>query len=452
MTDYDLFFRNPNNYIKELLEVGKPKFAWDRGILSKRKIDPIKFSQAYLDTITPWEALCIGSQGTVHYNQDCTTDTPLGVYPTWEAAEDPDNLMEVIYNPWGENEEYCSDLSIPTDQRPVWGQKHMVVVTSIPVTNSGAGKSVVVLLKQAQEDNPDVTIYIHGLYSYRTMYGHNFKAGDTDPRTEAGKGNVYLANGKKITGKEMMLKYSKHIRPHGYSVKDLEVPRNRCMFNIRTAMHASKFWHTEMVPPTVARRDAPVDTDTPEVAYTPPSLSAAQGRPKMPAKPGDKIQCDTCSLQAQCAFYREGSVCTLPESEVRKLSEFFDTRDSGVLLQGLQSLLVRQADRLEKSANIEDFLGEHDPEVDKQANKLFDNTVKFAKLVDPSLTKPAVQINMGETAAVGTSSAKEMAQKALKELMDAGWTPKEITPDVLKAHMSGDPVHRAIEGEVVRDD
>lgn len=448
---YSLYFRNPNNYIKELLEVGETNMAWDRGILVKRKVDPFKFAELHIGRTMPWKMLLIGDQGTVEYDQDSDKDHPIGVYPTWRAWESQELLEEALENPWGENQEYCLDRSVPNDERPVYKQKHMVIVTEMAPANTYPGKNQWLYLSGLQEEYPEASIYIHGSYSMRFLFGLGIRAGDTDPRTDASKGNIYLTNGKNIATKEAMLKNIEYIRPMGFTVKELEVARNRCMFNIKSFRHASSYWKTDLVMPSVNKK-VPVDTETPNSRYMPPSNKSNAGRPSMPAKPGDKVQCDTCSLSTHCKFYRDGSVCNLPEAGMEKLSDFFNTRDSSKIIEGLQAILVRQADRLESAMNTDDLLGEMDPEVGKQADKLFNNGIKYAKLVDPSLTKPIVQVTVGAPAsgpALPSSNPREIAMNAMKELQAKGFTAGEITKELLADYLAGRPVHRAIEGEVI---
>jgi hypothetical protein len=63
----EVWFRNPDTYIRELVECGVFQIAWDRGYLVKRKVDPIKHAELYYGQAYPWRVLAIGPQGSAEY-------------------------------------------------------------------------------------------------------------------------------------------------------------------------------------------------------------------------------------------------------------------------------------------------------------------------------------------------------------------------------------------------
>lgn len=63
----EVWFRNPHDYIRELVEVGECRIAWDRGLLVKRGIDPIKHADLYYGKGTDWRILTVGNQGSAEY-------------------------------------------------------------------------------------------------------------------------------------------------------------------------------------------------------------------------------------------------------------------------------------------------------------------------------------------------------------------------------------------------
>src|SRR5699024_9203022 len=105
-------------------------------------------------------------------------------------------LEEMMMYPLGEDEEACSDDSLPDDQRPVWGQRNMVVVTSIPPTTTNVGRAFARKLMELQEEYPECVMHIHELYSWSVLFGFGFASVDIDPRTDASKGKVILPSGK----------------------------------------------------------------------------------------------------------------------------------------------------------------------------------------------------------------------------------------------------------------
>src|SRR5689334_4768401 len=99
----EVWFRNPHDYIRELVEVGECKVAWDRGLLIKRHIDPLKHADLYFGTTFDYRILLVGTQGTAEYRPGDTEDKPSAVYPTWAYGEDSLLLEEMIQFPIGED-------------------------------------------------------------------------------------------------------------------------------------------------------------------------------------------------------------------------------------------------------------------------------------------------------------------------------------------------------------
>jgi hypothetical protein len=96
-----------------------------------------------------------------------------------------------------------------------------------------------------------------------------------------------------------------------------------------------------------------------------------------------------------------------------------------------------------------------DPEVTKIMNQLFTNGVKLAKLVNPNLTKPLVQINNGRAAAVGAADPKQLAVEVIRALEAQGIARENITTEMFQAMMmkmvtdGAEPA--AIQGQVIED-
>lgn len=59
----EVWLRNPDNYIKEALEVGHSDLIWDWGVLRKKRIDPFAFCNLYFG-VQPWRAMIARSHGT----------------------------------------------------------------------------------------------------------------------------------------------------------------------------------------------------------------------------------------------------------------------------------------------------------------------------------------------------------------------------------------------------
>jgi len=181
------------------------------------------------------------------------------------------------------------------------------------------GRNFLRYLKTLQEDFPNAIIHLHGTYSYRSAFGLGFGSADVEPRTAAQKGKVHTPAGKEE-------KYEKlQQNPHwaaalGYRPAELEVPRNRCMYNIKSALWAGANY--EELFKFKTRGVGSRDYTSPDSEHVPAETSS----PFMPSAPkaqeGDKMICNTCSLQDKCRYFRDGAVCTVPGAETTKLAHF----------------------------------------------------------------------------------------------------------------------------------
>jgi hypothetical protein len=423
----DVWFRNPHNYIRELVEVGESaQIVWDRGMLVKKRIDPVAHAKLYFGEHADFEILCIGAQGTAHLDKDHNLDRPKAVYPTWEYGENFNILEEMVSSPIGLDADACS-ASLPLDERPVVGQDHIVVVTSLPNAQLGANRPFYRNLRELQEEYSDCTIFLHGSYSFRVMFGMGFGAADVEPRTDAANGKVILPNGK-ILAYARTVGQLQWVNLLGMSVTDLKVPNKRCIFNIKSALWAGENFMTNLKFKT--RGATTFDPDAP-MAKTPVTTSF-KSKTSLVKLEGDMISCDTCSLAETCKYYREGAVCSVPGSETSPLANMFKSRDSAQIIDALGTVLAAQTDRLQRGMESEEEFGELDSEVTKMMNSIFGNGIKLAKIVDPSLTKPQVVINNGHAAAVAGSSPKEIAAKVLRALEAQGIRREDVTPTMFE--------------------
>lgn len=425
--------RNPHNYVRECIELRHAWFAWDRGVLTKLSIDPKKWAELYVPADMDYRMLLVGDQGTAEITRDTDKKNPAGVYPTWWYGDDPIELLEeIVAKPVGENPAVCGDTRYPADERPVLGQEHRVVVTGLPMVSSGPGRRMMKQLADLQETYPDCIIHVHGLYSWRVMFGLGYRSVDIDPRTTAQKGKVMLPNGKEVTY-EMTKKTPQWVTLLGYKPKELEVPRNRCMYNIKSAKWAAKHY-MENVKFKSQGQHVP-DTTSPDSSHAIATTDSTKSLP-IAATDGDKILCDLCSLQTTCKYYRRGAVCSIPESEPAPLAKMFKTRDSERIIEGLGTLLAAQSRRLETGMEDEQLTGELDSEVTKIINSLFDRGVKLAKLVNPALDggpKVGVWVNGGQGAQVAVgSSAKQLTANIVAQLEEQGIERENITPEMIQ--------------------
>lgn len=456
----EVWFRNPHDYIRELVEVGESKIAWDRGLLVKRHIDPVAHALLYFGTSTDYRVLCVGTQGTAEYRSGDTLDKPTAVYPTWAYGEDSILLEDMIENPMGEDELSCNDSSVRDDERPVLGQEHRVVITEMPDTRTGPGRAFLRYLKELQQDNPTCIIHVHGLYGWRHAFGMEFGAADIAPREAASKGRIHLPGGS-IEKWEKIREKPQWARNLGFHPEDLSVPRNRCMYNIKSALWAGANYVELLKFRSVPQADkSEVDYESSDKDHVPDQTKSVFGRSldKTKIKEGDRFLCDTCSLQNTCKYFRIGSVCTVPGAEPVKLASMFNTRNADDIIDGLSMIAAASANRLERSMEIEQQLGDVDPEVTKMMGQVFTQGEKLVKLVDPARFSTAkVQVNVGQNGSAevqgGMANPRELVRSVVQSLVQQGYRREDITQDMIQGVLEGmanpDGKTKAIQGSVV---
>lgn len=436
----EVWFRNPEYYIKEIIEIGEHRLAFDRGYLVKRRLDPSKWASLFFGA-DAYRILAIGDQGTAEVDESHTLAAPKAVYPTWRYGEDFDALEDLVQKPAGANEEWCNDLSIPADERPVLGQEHRVVITDLPVATSGPGRRILRLLHELQQDYFDCIIHIHGLYSFRALFAHEYGAVDVEPRILAKKGKVTLGSGKEITY-EQAARLPQWVGLNGMHAADLMVPRNRCIFNMKSALWAAENFRENVTFKSRAGYH-PVDPDNP-VALAP--TTGAVRTSSRPILSTDKITCDTCSLANHCKYFRVGEVCSVPDSEMSALARMFKTRDADQIIDGLTNVLAVQADRLSRGVEDEEEYGELDPEVTKIVNSLMTHGNKLAKLINPALNQPQVGVFVGAGGqAAVVPDPKQVTANIVRELEAQGIPRNKITPDMVLRVLSGGAEQQSIE-------
>jgi hypothetical protein len=123
----EVFFRDPYNYVRELVECGQMKITWNRGVLLKRSIDPVAWAELYYGAGMPVRQFCVGSQGTAEVGPGRGMDKPLAVYPTWTYGDPLTFLEDMLANPIGQDLRACADMNLTPDERPVYNQEHIVL-------------------------------------------------------------------------------------------------------------------------------------------------------------------------------------------------------------------------------------------------------------------------------------------------------------------------------------
>jgi hypothetical protein len=357
--------------------------------------------------------------------------------------------------PLGEDTEACNDETVRPDERPIWGQEHRVVITEMPNTTTGPGRAFLRYLKTLQEDYPKAIIHVHGLYSWKGAFGLGFGAADIEPRAAASKGRVHLPSGS-IERFEKLTEKPQWAAALGFKPSDLSVPRNRCMYNIKSALWAGQNY-TELYKFKTQGEGSGdyTSSDKDHVPETTKSPFSTQAK----TKEGDKLLCDTCSLQNSCKYFRSGSVCTVPGSESIPLARMFNTRNADDIIDGLSLITSASAGRLERSMQVENALNDVDPNVTKMMGQLFDQGVKLAKLLDPQRFSPGakVQVNVGQggAASISTSNPRQLVASVVQSLVDQGYRREDITQEMIQGVLEGmadaGSQTKAIQGSVIPD-
>lgn len=240
---FDLFWRNPFNYWRQMQEINEVNVAWDRGLVTRMRIDPFLFSDIKFGRTNPnWRTYIIGQQDAQEYDASCKPGIPKASYPTFDwSRDDLETLEFYLKNPWGEDPTMYKDRSIPIGQRAIKGQPHKVFITNLPPLNTISGRQAIALLEQVNNNwKPYCEIFVHRLYGFVNLFGRGFCAGSIDGREDASHGKVRLFNGRKMDPRVCNADDLKpHLDQFGYDYEDMESASNRCKFNMQSARYGS---------------------------------------------------------------------------------------------------------------------------------------------------------------------------------------------------------------------
>jgi hypothetical protein len=226
----DLWFRSPSNYIREVIEIGENKVIFDIGFMIKRRITDVnRFLRPYFG-VADYRAIIVWDDWSPEYGPK--SDDPVAVYPTWQYGEDAGLLEKYLYRNVADDPAY-TDPSRQKQDRPIPGQEHRVIISNFPNLDTAVGKSFLRELRDLQLEYPNVLMHIHGTYAINQLVKMGFTAMDMDGRTQAANGYILFPTGKRITTKQQREPYKDWIKLLGFKPVDLDIPRNRCMFNMK---------------------------------------------------------------------------------------------------------------------------------------------------------------------------------------------------------------------------
>lgn len=418
----EVWFRNPKDYIHELAECGVKRFIWDQGFLIKRRIDPNTFMELHMGLDRPWEMLVVGETGVYHLDHDHRMRNPKAVYPYWNFDTQSIDDLEAMMA----DQMYA--LKRRKGLRYRDGQDHMLLLVNLPAASQ---RDFYLQVAQLQKAYPDCRLHLRGVVAYNVLFGMGFSSCDFNPRHSAATGRIWLPMGKAMDVAELELREYKYwVELMGSKLKDLDEPRERCIFNIQSLLWAGKYFDDHEVRFKLGERIR-VDED----GYVRQGKHYRRIKIKqVKPQPQDKYLCNVCSLQDSCLHYRQGAVCVVPDSEPVQLAQFFKSRNSDQIIEGMMMVMQIEAERVKDARQAETDKERIDPEVTRMLNGIFNHGEKLAKLVDPSLragtpaieTKPAMTIGAGGT-------PQEIAGKVLEFLVAQGVPRHAITPEFIMA-------------------
>lgn len=415
----EVWFRNPRHYIKECVELGYFWYAWDRGVAVKHRVSPERFTELHAPASADYRILMVGPQGTAELRRGHDLTNPVAVYPTWDYTLDSIITLEEMMA-----RQPLPEPGFPVDQTAVVGQEHRIVVVNVPTGASAVARKFYRDLADMGRDYPECIVHIHNLMSYKIAFGMGFKSVDIDGRTRAAHGQVELPNGRYLDWKDAA-RTPQWINMLGFHTIELEQPRMRCMFNMKSA-HWAALHYGENYNFRV-RRDHNFD------AFVPTKSSQFR---RIPVSVGDRFVCDACSLSDVCKYYRSGGVCTIPGTDTAKLANLFKTNNADQIIDGLGELIEMQITRVAEGRAAEALADELDPEVGRSLRGAFDAGVTLAKLLDPTRfsaagKKEGPQRVLNAAGEEVEANPAELVANMVKELKAAGYEGK-ITEGVIQ--------------------
>jgi hypothetical protein len=440
----EVWFRNPRQYIRQLVEYGETRLVWLRGDLVKKRIEPVAYIKSFYGPSRQWRALVIATTGAHEYTHESVDETDFkACYPVWQFGESMAVLEALCADNVGDNLMAITDPTVEPFYRPRYGQEHRVVIIDLPPVNTGAGRRFMSDLAEIQENNPHCIIHVSGNWSYTSGFGFGLRSMDWDPHFFTGKNKLFLPSGREVpTTKLDQEKHGKWVNVLGFSCtqEQFQDLGKVLEFNVASANWAGKFY--------MENENFRVRHNISKRQFEPqPTQSNFTSKP-MPLKAGDMVTCDTCSRADKCKYYRANAVCSVPGANVTELAKHFRTRDSEVIIDGLGALVALEMERINEGRENEVEGGYIDKGVTDAIDKAFKHGTDLAKLVDPALRSPklAVQINNGVG---GGSNINVLAATAVKALEAQGIPRSEQTPERLRKAIGAVPP--IIEGEVVED-
>lgn len=418
-----LWLRNPVGYSRLVEKIAMPRLAWSAIFLRQKKISVESFTEMHFPVGQPYDQLIIDIDQTIRVTPSSSVTRPYATYPSWTHG-----LSETLL------ESYLRE------------QHEMVTIIGIPPFVPPFIEFFV-WLAELQEEYPETAIHLSGGNHFRQLFGLGYGSVDYDPIPAAALGMVTLPCGYQPKQQSQWAAWAKWFRLIGYDFREINTKADKAEFNITSAHWAAEHYRSEVNFQIRAKR---TQKQIAQLREEIPEQGTFLGEwHNKHAEEGDKILCDACSLAVHCKLYREGAVCTLPESPSRELARCFQSRDSDKILEGLGRIMAIEEERFEEGRSVErekeDGL---DPEVSKMLTTMFHQGVQLAKLRNPALLGNRTQVNVGVAIGAHQATPAQLGAAAIAELEKAGWTRESITRDMVERVIRGETVPMmAIEAE-----
>ncbi|QDF18224.1 hypothetical protein SEA_DAKITI_9 [Gordonia phage Dakiti] len=452
---YDLWWQNPFKYYEHLKDSGETQVLFDHSLLTKYKVNPREFMLQHFRGMS-WKCYVMNEDCTILIDHTCGPEETKGSWAVWDYQKhDLEELKDLVEMPWKDR---------PIDPLADWyevphpAQKHRVFIKNIVAgTRDELWKKRRQRLTKIQRLYPECELFIKPKHFIMGLaFGAGFTASSLDPYEMRWleRGKIVLPTGRKVH-LEDVYSHADAIEHFGFDPEEVRYDQDvgllYCIASIRYAAHHwddptgpfySKKSHLLSLP----------DFNNPDMYAQMPSYDRVV-RPLDKIKPTDQVLCDSCSLWRLCPAYRTEEVCGLPSSETRRLADMALSRNADDVVEMLASVVSKQAERVERKIDDEKFLESgYDKDVDKMLNNLFKNGATLAKLRNPALGRPLVQINANvdpKTQAIQQADPRALAMGVIQELEDSGVPREDITEEMIEKHIQDNYAPRQLEGEVV---
>ncbi|ANA85780.1 hypothetical protein PBI_WOES_6 [Gordonia phage Woes] len=437
---YDLWWQNPFKYADHLKECGESQVVFDFSLLHKYKIDAREFMRQYFRGF-PWRCYVVHSHVATLIDYTCGPEESLGSWPVWNFQDyDLQELKDLVEVPWKERTptEHADWYDMPSPNQP-----HRVFVKDILRGSDRFVSKRRQRLTKIQRLYPECELFLKPKsFSMGLIFGCGFSAACIDPYEWRWfqRGKIVLPSGRHVHLEDVP-QYKWEIEYFGFDPHEVRYDQDVGLLYCITAIRYAAHHWDDPTGPFYAKKGvfARPDFHNPDMYAPMPSYE----RVKIPldkVKDTDKVLCDSCSLWRLCPSYRSGEVCGLPSSETSRLAKLALSRNADDVVEMLASVVSKQAERVERKIDDEQFLDSgFDKDIDKMLNNLFKNGATLAKLRNPNLGRPLVQINAGPQAeqakAIEQADPRALAMAVIQELEESGVSRDDITEEMIEEHM-----------------